>query len=69
MITYRTRDGDRLDIICATHYGTVTGTVEQVLQANPGLAAKGCVLPANIIITLPKVTRPLAQVDQIRLWQ
>ena len=69
MTTYRTRDGDRLDTICAAHYGTVTGTVEQVLQANPGLAAKGCILPANIVITLPQVAPACTQVKPIRLWQ
>jgi len=32
---YRTRDGDMIDQICATHYGTETGHSERVYAANP----------------------------------
>ena len=32
-------DGDRLDLICWRHYGSLSGrVVETVLDANPGLA-------------------------------
>lgn len=32
-------DGDRLDLICWKHYGSLDGRiVEQVLEANPGIS-------------------------------
>ncbi|MFW5455008.1 tail protein X [Thioalkalivibrio sulfidiphilus] len=34
MVTYRTKDGDRLDRICYRHYERVD-VLEQVLDANP----------------------------------
>ena len=40
MRTYRTVEGDRLDRICQRHYGACRGVVEQVLAANPHLAAR-----------------------------
>ena len=58
--------GDTVDLICWQHYRSVVPT-EQVLKANPGLAASGPVLPAGIKITLPalqpRVTQPV-----IQLW-
>lgn len=66
MSTYRTRDGDVIDEICKAHYGT-EGRVEDVHAANPGLAARGAVLPAGVLITLPEVT-PQTVRRPIRLW-
>lgn len=54
--TYTTaRDGERLDLICYRWYGTLAGrVVEQVLDANPGLAARNpAALPAGTIIAMP----------------
>lgn len=51
---YTTRDGDRLDLICWRWYGTLAGTVERVLDANPGLAARDPAhLPSGVVITMP----------------
>ncbi|EPV3668449.1 tail protein X, partial [Enterobacter hormaechei] len=52
-MTYQTRDGDVLDAICATHYGTenLSYIVTQVLEANPGLADRGAVYPSGLFIT------------------
>ena len=51
--TYRTQAGDMLDEICWLYYGRTRGTVETVLEANPGLADYGPVLPAGVLVTLP----------------
>lgn len=56
MIEYRTKDGDRLDQICYKHYGNL-GVVEQVLDANPQLAAMP-VIPAGILVKLPDIEQP-----------
>ena len=49
---YRTKDGDVLDAICAKNYGDTPHQVEDVIAANPGLAALGAVLPSGLIIEL-----------------
>ena len=66
MSTWRTTDGDMLDAICRTHYGT-EAQVPAVLAANPGLAALGPVYPAGVLITLPPLPAPVAA-GQVRLW-
>jgi len=67
VVDYRTADGDMLDNICFNHYGASVGMVEQVLKANPGLAAKGPVFVSGIVIMLPDL-KPQAQAAPVRLW-
>jgi len=50
---YTTRDGDMLDHLCWRHYGQEWDRVETALEANPGLAAHGPVLPGGLVILLP----------------
>jgi phage tail protein X len=68
-MTYRTRDGDILDEICAEHYGTenLGETVVAVFEANRDLADKGPIYTAGVIITLPDLAPPVA-VAPIQLW-
>lgn len=49
----RSVDGDVLDGMVWRHYGRVPGAVEQVLDANPGLADLGPALPPGTKIRLP----------------
>ncbi|MBG0626397.1 tail protein X [Enterobacter roggenkampii] len=67
--TYQTRDGDVLDAVCATHYGTenLSYIVTQVLEANPGLADIGAVYPSDLFITLPDLVPPV-QDSAFSLW-
>jgi len=65
---YRTRDGDVLDAVCARHYGDTPHQVEDVIAANPGLAALGPVLPSGVIIELPEVKDAALERPTIRLW-
>lgn len=68
--TYRTRQGDVLDAICLAYYGRTDGRiVEQVLDANPGLAALGPVYAAGVLITLPAAAAPEARQTGVRLWE
>lgn len=67
MTRYRTKDGDMLDRLCWKHYGRSRGVVEAVLEANPGLAGIGPVLPAGIEIALPDLPAP-TKAAAIRLW-
>nr|WP_306891916.1 tail protein X [Ancylobacter amanitiformis] len=49
-----TRDGERLDRIAKAELGTEKGgTVEAILDLNPGLARLGPHFPAGTLIKLP----------------
>lgn len=65
-MTYRTREGDMLDAICWRHYGR-ENAVTAVLNANPGLADRGTILPSGIQITLPDLPPPVAK-ESSSLW-
>jgi phage tail protein X len=66
--TYRTRDGDTADLIAWKHYGRQDGqVVEMLIDANPGLADRGPILPEGIKVTLPDFAEP-EQVKGVRLW-
>lgn len=67
---YQTHDGDVLDAICATRYGTenLSSILTQVLEFNPGLAELGAVYPAGLFITLPDITPPVAE-SPFSLWE
>ncbi len=67
MATIITQQDDRLDLICQRHYGACRGVVEQVLAANPRLAAHGPVLEAGLRIRLPEIRRQNER-PQVRLW-
>lgn len=65
---YTTKDGDTVDAITWSYYGTRDGlVVEQVLDANNGLADMGPELPAGVTIVLPDLTLPATQ-EGVRLW-
>ena len=67
-VTIATLEGDFLDELVVQHYGVeaASGALSVVLEANPGLAARGPVLPAGVEIVLPD----LAPADSgvLRLW-
>ena len=68
VLSYRSEDGDVLDRIVWKHYGRQNaGLVEQVLEANPGLASHGPILPAGLTILLPEYAEP-ENVETVRLW-
>ena len=67
-LTYITRDGDTADFIAWNHYGQQTGrVVEQLLEANPGLADYGPTIPSGVVVTLP-VIEPGPSTQGVRLW-
>ena len=62
----RARQGDTVDALCWRHYGRTDGTVEAVLEANPGMAEMGVVLPVGTPVHLPALatvadSKPLVQ--------
>ncbi|WP_440055506.1 tail protein X [Pseudoalteromonas sp. T1lg65] len=66
-VTYVTRDGDCLDLICFRHYGRSSGVVEKVLQANHGLAALGPIYALGVEIFLPEFPKPKVK-QVINIW-
>lgn len=68
MQTYITKDGDTADYIAWKYYGNQdAGTVETLLDANNGLADRGPVLPAGLVINLPEIKTP-ATTQGVKLW-
>ena len=68
MTVWITAEGDMLDAVCRLHYGSRTGAVEAVLDANPGLADRGPVLPAGVRIKLPELEEAPSSSGAVRLW-
>ncbi len=65
---YTTKDGDTADLIAWNYYGTRDGlVVEQLLDANLGLADYGPLLPPGVIVALPDIATPATQ-NNIKLW-
>lgn len=68
MQTYITKDGDTADYIAWKYYGNQdAGTVETLLDSNKGLADRGPVLPAGLVINLPEIKTP-ATTQGVKLW-
>lgn len=55
MNSVRTKENDRLDLICWKNYGSLAGrAVEQVLEANPGISVTE-ELASGIVVLLPDI--------------
>lgn len=59
--------GDTVDLICHRHLRR-TDIVASVLEANPGLAALGGVLPMGTALYLPDTIASAEKADLIQLW-
>lgn len=65
---YRSSDGDTVDSIAWAVYGRQDGRcVELLLDANPGLADQGPILPAGLQVAIPDPPAP-AVTREVRLW-
>jgi phage tail protein X len=65
---YITKQGQTLDLACRAHYGTTRTVTETVLAANPGLAAKGPLLPIGTVINMPDIDLTRTARDLVKLW-
>lgn len=66
-VPYRTKRGEMLDLVCHQYYGPRPKSVEAVLDANPGLAKHGPILPEGLVINLPDLG-PAEDNSRISLW-
>lgn len=64
----RTQQNDTVDAVCWRHYGRTAGVVEAVLEANPGLADHGPVLPIGLLITMPEQQTAAPERQMVQLW-
>ncbi|AVD88048.1 tail protein X [Pseudomonas sp. SWI44] len=64
----RTQQNDTVDALCWRHYGRTAGVVEAVLDANPGLADRGPVLPSGLLVTLPELQAAAPERQMVNLW-
>ncbi len=63
----RAMQGETLDAVCQRIYGRTAGVTEAVMEANPGLADLGAVLPHGTEIEMPD-TPPQPAVQRVQLW-
>lgn len=68
MATYRAKAGEMVDEICQLYYGRTAGAVEQVYEANPGLAELGPRLPAGTLVELPEIEEPAISGRLPEIW-
>ena len=66
--TYTTKQGEMADMICYRHYGRTAEVTEMVLDANPGLAELGPVLPFATVVTLPDIPTRKQATTYVGLW-
>lgn len=70
-VSYISREGDTVDLVCYRHYGNTVNKVEAVLSANPGLAEVGPILPKGTKLVLPDMSAPRKQAvvkTTVKLW-
>lgn len=65
---YVTKQGETVDLACLSHYGRTVEVTEAVLNANPGLAELGPILPMGTRITMPDIARRAAARALANLW-
>lgn len=63
----RTQQNETVDALCWRYYGRTQGAVEAVLQANPGLARRGLLLPHGMLVLMPVLPTPPTQ-QLTQLW-
>lgn len=62
------QQGETVDAICWRIYGRTAGVTEAVLDANPGLADLGPILPHGTLVQLPEVAPQAEQRQMVNLW-
>lgn len=68
MATVTAAQGDTVDSLCWQFYGRTAGVTEAVLEANPGLADLGPLIPHGTPVTLPDAVPQAEQRQVVNLW-
>lgn len=67
-VAVRAAQNDTVDALCWRHYGRTAGVTEAVLEANPGLADYGPILPQGTLVTMPEAQASAPQRQMVSLW-
>jgi len=67
-VAVRANQNDTVDALCWRHYGRTAGVTEAVLEANPGLADHGPILPQGLVVNMPEVQANAPQRQMVNLW-
>ncbi|TNB92208.1 phage tail protein [Pseudomonas jessenii] len=68
-VSIRAQQNDTVDALCWRHYGRTAGVTEAVLEANPGLADYGPILPQGLLVQMPDAHAAAPQRKTVHLWQ
>lgn len=63
---YTCQEGDTIDLIAFNRFGT-HGMEPAILEANPGLADRGAILPLGLVIRIPVPLKKEREFSH-RLW-
>lgn len=66
--TVRAQQNETVDALCWRHYGRTAGVTEAVLEANPGLADYGPILPQGLTVQMPEARTAAPQRQMVNLW-
>jgi len=67
-VTIRAYQNDTVDAMCWRYYGRTAGVTEAVLEANPGLADHGPILPQGLVVNMPEAQASAPQRQMVNLW-
>ena len=67
-VALRANQNDTVDALCWRHYGRTAGVTEAVLEANPGLADHGPILPQGLVVNMPEAQISAPQRQMVNLW-
>lgn len=68
-VSVRAHQNDTVDNLCWRYYGRTAGVTEAVLEANPGLADNGPILPQGLIVNMPEAQTSAPQRQMVNLWE
>ncbi|WP_433589659.1 tail protein X [Pseudomonas koreensis] len=68
-VSIRVKQNDTVDALCWRHYGRTAGVTEAVLEANPGLADHGPILPKGLLVQMPEAQAAAQQRKTVHLWE
>ena len=67
-VAVRANQSDTVDALCWRFYGRTAGVTEAVLEANPGLADHGPILPQGLVVNMPEAKASAPQRQMVNLW-
>ncbi|MBA5956192.1 phage tail protein [Pseudomonas lactis] len=67
-VQIRTNQNETVDALCWRFYGRTAGVTEAVLEANPGLADHGPILPQGLTVSMPEAKTSAPQRQMVNLW-